>query len=477
MTARPFTPRPWQEPAIAHLLDVPRCALFLPMGGGKSSSVLSALDTLYMSGAESQPALVLAPLRVAKNTWPDECGKWDFPHISCSAIVGTPEERIAALKRDASIYTINYENVPWLVEHLGGDWPFGTVVCDESTRTKSLRISVQQHPKTKKQFLRATSGKRIKPLAKIAHTKIHRWINLTGSPAANGLTGLWGQTWLLDMGSRLGRTYEGFMQRWFQKGYDGFSVEPKDHAQREIQDKLRDICLAIDLADYLDIQKPIVQNVFVDLPAKARTLYRDMEKRMFMEIEGNEVEAFNAASRTIKCLQLANGAAYTDDSTGTDRPWAEVHDAKLQALESIIEEAAGNPVLVSYWFKPDLVRLKKAFPQGRELDAKKQTEDDWNAGKIPVLFAHPASAGHGLNLQDGGNIIVYFAQWWDLELYEQILERIGPVRQMQSGHNRPVFVYRIVARDTVDEDVIERIETKAEVQDILKRAMKRRKQS
>jgi len=195
-----------------------------------------------------------------------------------------------------------------------------------------------------------------------------------------------------------------------------------------------------------------------------------MEKRMFMELEGIEVEAFNAAARTIKCLQIANGAAYVDDSQN----WREVHDEKLQALEDVIEEASGAPVLVAYHFKSDLARLKHTFPKGRMLDANPQTIADWNKGLIPILFAHPQSAGHGLNLQDGGNILVYFGHWWNLEERLQILERIGPVRQMQAGHNRPVFIHNIIARDTVDELVIDRIESKKEVQDLLLEAMKKR---
>jgi SNF2 family DNA or RNA helicase len=229
--------------------------------------------------------------------------------------------------------------------------------------------------------------------------------------------------------------------------------------------------MSFDVADYFDLKEPIVTDVHVELPAKARALYDDMEKDMYVEIEGSPIEAFGAAARTMKCLQLANGAAYLEG--GTDK-WAEVHDVKLQALESIVEEAAGAPVLVSYNFKSDLERLKQAFPKGRVLDKNPQTIRDWNAGKIRVLFAHPASAGHGLNLQDGGNIIVFFGHNWNLEEYMQIIERIGPVRQMQAGHNRPVYIYHIIARHTVDELVMQRRVSKREVQDILMEAMKYR---
>jgi SNF2 family DNA or RNA helicase len=295
-------------------------------------------------------------------------------------------------------------------------------------------------------------------LAQIAHTKVHRWTNLTGTPSPNGLKDLWGQQWFVDGGQRLGRSYTAFESRWFRpmKGDRGYhAMEPLENAQEQIQQVLRDCTISLDPADWFDLEKPIVREVYVDLPSGARRLYQDMERRMFMEIDDSPIEALNAASRTIKCLQLANGAAYTDESGN----WKEVHDEKLKALEDIVE-AAGMPVLVAYHFKSDLARLAKAFPRGRSLDQNPQTIRDWNAGKIPVLFAHPASAGHGLNLQDGGNILAVFGHWWNLEEYQQIIERIGPVRQLQAGHRRPMFIYHIVARGTVDEDVMMRRETK-----------------
>jgi SNF2 family DNA or RNA helicase len=249
-------------------------------------------------------------------------------------------------------------------------------------------------------------------------------------------------------------------------------LEPLPSAQEQIEDLMRDLCLSLDARDYFDISDPIINVIRVELPPKARRLYEDMEREMFLSLEcGAEVEAFNAASKTIKCLQLANGAIYTDDTCSA---FAEIHDAKLQALEDVIGEAAGMPVLVAYHFKSDLARLQRAFPKGRPLDKDPQTIRDWNAGKIPVLFAHPASAGHGLNLQDGGNILAFFGHWWDLEQFQQIIERIGPTRQAQAGYNRPVFIHHIVAADTVDELVIARRESKREVQDLLLEAMKRR---
>ena len=403
-------------------------------------STLTALDTLEL--VEPGPALVLAPLRVASSTWPDEARKWQhLRNVEVSAVVGTPQERLAALSRPANVFTTNYENLPWLVEHYGDKWPFRKVVSDESTKLKGFRL--QQ------------GGKRAQALGAIAHTKVKRFIELTGTPSPNGLKDLWGQAWFLDKGLRLGRSYSAFESRWFafQRIKDAVSgrmdVLPiiLPFAQQQIQDALKDLCLSLDAKDYFDIADPINNVIRVELPAKARKLYRSMEKEMFLSLEtGHEVEAFNAASKTLKCLQLASGAIYHE--AGNDA-FYEVHDAKLQALESIVEEAAGMPVLVAYHFKSDLARLTQAFPKGRVLDANPQTIRDWNAGKIPILFAHPASAGHGLNLQDGGNILVFFSHWWDLEQFQQILERIGPTRQAQAGHNRPVFVHYIVAADTV----------------------------
>lgn len=462
MTRQAFAPREYQQPVIDHVLDVSRDAVWAGMGMGKTVSALTALDILEIT--EPGPALVLAPLRVAASTWPDEAKKWaHLRNVEVSAVVGTPEERRTALKRPATIYTTNYDNLPWLVEHFGDKWPFRKVVADESTKLKSFRLR--------------QGGVRAQSLARVAHCRVDRFIELTGTPSPNGLQDLWGQAWFLDQGVRLGRSFEAFKARWFQSiqvGSDRHAtrLEPLPFAQEQIEDRLRDLCLSLDARDYFDISEPIVNVIRVELPVKARRLYKDMEREMFLALEcGTEVEAFNAASKTIKCLQLANGAIYTDDTCSA---FADIHDAKLQALEDVIEEAAGMPVLVAYHFKSDLARLQRAFPKGRALDKSPQTIRDWNAGKIPVLFAHPASAGHGLNLQDGGNILAFFGLNWNLEERLQIIERIGPTRQAQAGHNRPVFIHNIVAADTVDELVLARVDSKREVLDLLLEAMKRK---
>lgn len=459
-----YIPRPYGAMAVEHLLKMPRCALWAGMGMGKTVLTLTALDIMYMAGVETGPTLILAPLRVARGTWPSEANKWKhIKHISVSAIIGDEKERKAALRKDRSVYTINYDNIVWLMEHLGDKWPFKTVIADESTRLKSYRSR--------------QGGLRAAALSKIAHTKVERWINLTGTPSPNGLKDLWGQTWFLDQGMRLGKNFSSFEQRWFAYKNLKDAVSNKTtiqaiimpNAQEEIQDRIKDICLTLDPADWFDLEKPIINNVYVDLPAKALSLYKDMEKRLFAEIEGHQVEAFNAASKTMKCLQLANGAAYVDDK-GT---WKETHKAKLEALDSILQEASGMPVLVAYHFKSDLARLLKHFPEGRRLQSE-QDMSDWNEGRIHIAFIHPASAGHGLNLQDGGNIIAFFGHWWNLEEYQQVIERIGPVRQLQAGYKRNVFIYHIVARHTMDEIVMQRRDSKREVQDLLLEAAKRK---
>lgn len=456
-----MTLRPYQRLMVEYLLGLTRCNLFVPMGAGKTLATLVGIDALLLAG-EVNRVLVLAPLRVARSTWPAEVKQW-MPHLSIDFVGGPAEQRRAVLNTSrAVIHTINYELLPDLVEHWGERWPYDMVVADELTRLKSFRLR--------------QGGQRAQALGRVAHRHVKRWVGLTGTPASNGVLDLWGQLWFTDAGQRLGRTFNAFQQRWFQSvpGGDGYQqVKPLPHAQTQIEDAIRDVCLSLDLREWFDIREPIVNDVYVDLPPKARKLYDDMEREMFAEIEGNPVEAFSAAARTMKCLQLANGAAYVDD-TGK---WSETHSAKIEALQSIVEEAAGMPVLVAYHFKSDLARLLKAFPKGRQLDKDPTTIEQWNRGEIPVLFAHPASAGHGLSLQHGGNIIAFFAHNWSLEERLQIIERIGPVRQLQSGYDRPVFIHNIIARRTVDELVMARVQTKREVQDLLMEAVKHRRQT
>lgn len=465
-----FVPRPWQVPIIGHMLDVPRCGIWAGMGLGKTTAALTVTDYLLMAGEITGPTLVTAPKLVATATWPDEAAKWrQLRHIEVTPIAGNAMERVQALRNsNSAVFTIGYENLPWLYEHLKATrtrWPFPQVISDEATKLKGFRIR--------------QGSSRAHALGRVAHKHVSRFTELTGTPSPNGLKDLWGQTWFLDGGERLGRTHEAFKKRWFQKSYDGYGLDPLPFAQEQIHERLKDICLSIDIRDYVDIRQPIASTIYVDLPASARKLYRQMEKELFIQLGEHEVEAFSAASKTMKCLQLANGAVYVgqleqDSEDPTPHKFVEVHDVKIQALESIIEEWNGTPILVAYHFKSDLVRLKRAFPRGRHLDGNPATIRDWNAGKISPMFAHPKSAGHGLNLQDGGNVLVMFGHNWNLEEYLQIIERIGPTRQLQAGHDRPMYLYHIVARDTIDEVVMDRRESKRSVQDLLLEAMKRR---
>lgn len=453
--------RPWQLPMIEHLNAHPRAGVFAAMGSGKTLATLLTASNADL--LDEGPVLVIAPKRVANKTWPDEVKRWPaFKHLDIAPIIGTQTERFQALARDAAIHTINYDNLPWLVEHIGiAKRRWRTIIADESTRLKNYRTK--------------QGGKRSQALARVAWApQVKRFVNLTGTPTPNGLIDLWGQTWFLDRGERLGRSFAAYQDRWFQKPVRGgeFSqVRPVSWAQEQIQDRLRDICITIDPRDYLEVPEPLFNTVKVELPSKARAMYRQMEREMFLQIREHEIEAVHAASRTIKCLQLANGAIYLNEERTL---WEEVHNAKLEALESIIEEAAGAPVLVAYHFKTDLARLRKHFPFGEVFDDNPATEDRWNEGRIPLMFIHPASGGHGSNLQWGGNILAFFGHWWDMEQRDQVIERIGPMRQFQSGLHRVVHIHDIVAEDTVDEDVLLRHASKRSVQDILLDAMKRR---
>ncbi|MBC7601206.1 MAG: DEAD/DEAH box helicase, partial [Ramlibacter sp.] len=397
----------------------------------------------------------------AQQTWPKEAKKWANLDVHVQALTGLDSLKLDQFNRNGGkgFFTTNYEQIPNIVR-LFDPWPFRTIILDESTRCAGFRTR--------------QGTKRMQILAKVAWLpQVQRLIQLTGTPAPNGLKNLWGQLWFLDKGQRLGKTYNAFTSRWFAPSWDGYGVVPFKHSQGEIQDLIADLCITIDPRDYMEVDEPIETVIEVELPHEARKLYREMERAMFFELSADgadiEVEAFGAASRINKCLQIANGFVYHGD----ERNWAPLHEAKLDALESIVEEAGGMPLLVSYQFKTDLLMLKKRFPKGMTLD--EVTEDEWNAGKVPLLFAHPASAGHGLNLQWGSNILVDYSSGWNLEYDDQIVERIGPMRQFQAGLDRAVYRYRLVAVNTVDEMVAERRQTKASVQDILLAAMKRYK--
>lgn len=469
--SKPFTARPYQSIMLDHIVPRERSALWVPPGFGKTPVGLMYLDGKFLAG-EDHPALVLGPKRVVRGVWPKESQKWDhLRHISVVSVTGSDAEKRLSLKQDASVIACNYENIPWLVDYWGDRWPYRIVIADESTRLKNLRLSFQTSSKGK-QFVRGQGGKRSRALGSLAHTKIKQFIELSGTPAPNGLVDLWGQMWFLDGGVRLGRSFTAFKQRWFRPSPDGYGSIPLHGAEAEIHDKVRDLCLSLKVEDWFDIQLPIMSTIEVDLPPRARQLYDDMEKDMFAQIEEHGVEAFNAAARTQKCLQLANGACYIDDKQN----WKDVHEEKLLALDSLVEESSGMPMLVGYEFKSDRARILQYFGE-RAVDISTDAGmTKFMKGRTAIGLAHPKSMGHGVDgLQDITNILALFGHNWDLELYQQLIERIGPVRQEQSGHKRPVYVYHIIARNTVDELVMARRETKREVQDLLLDAVKRRK--
>ena len=462
---KPFVPRPWQPPMIDFGMDNARCNILARMGMGKTPAVLEITDRLQLAG-EIKRNLVVAPLRVARSTWVDEIGKWhEFAHLKIQTIIGTRDERIAALRNDkADIYAINYENLPWLVDHIGADhWPFDMVTPDEASKLRSFRL--------------LQGGKRAQALAAIAHTKVKRWINLSGTIAPNGLANLWAPMWFVDRGQRLGRSYDAFESRWFgyKRAKDAVNAHKTriqriafPHAFDEITGLIKDVSLAFNPKDWFGIKDPVVVPVYVDLPAEARKKYREMERDMFTHLAGHDIEAFASSGKVIKCQQLANGAVYTGSEEHVERDvshWVPAHDEKLDALESILEENDGETVLVAYHFKPDLARLKKRFPDGVHIQTKAQ-EDAFKRGEIPLAFVHPQSIGHGVDgFQNVCHIIVFFAITFDLDPHDQIVERIGPMRQMQIGADREVMVYQILARDTVDETMAARLVEKRGVLD------------
>lgn len=446
-----FKPREGQDAVIERVATHRRAGIWMPMGGGKTVSTLTGLTVADMV-EDVFPVLVLAPKRVARSTWPEEIEKWDhLRHLRTSTILGNQKERLAALRSSADVFTMNYDNLVWLREEMGDDWIFRTVVADELSRLKGFRLR--------------QGGRRARALGEVAFDPVRRFIGLTGTPTSKGLQDLWGQTWYLDRGHRLGRTYTAFEQRWFQTGYNGFGLEAMPHAEKEIHGLLKDLYLTVESAE---VDDPIFVPVMVELPPKVKRQYDTMQKDLIADLQSGEVTAKNAGDKTNKLAQITAGAVYTNDKR---TEWDVLHDVKLEALDSIIEEAGGAPILVAYRFRHDLARLQKRYPSGRVLDDDPQTIRDWNAGKVPLLFAHPKSAGHGLNLQDGGHHLVFFSLDWNLEEFLQIIERIGPLRQKQSGHPRPVYVYLIMARGTVDEVMRQRHETREEVMTLLLRAM------
>ena len=430
-----YKPHGYQVFSTEFILEHKSAGLFLECGLGKSVITLTAIAELMYNMFDVSKVLVIAPLRVADTTWQDEIEKWE--HLKClkiSKVLGSKKNRIMALYKKADVYTINRENVPWLVDFYKNDWPFDMVVIDELSSFKS------------------PSAKRFRALKKVRH-KIKRIIGLTGTPAPNGLLDIWSQIYLLDRGERLGRTFTGYRSRYFhpQKYINGGI--PADYAVNEggeekIYTKISDICISMKALDYLKMPECILNKVEVELSEKEMKLYRKLERDLLLPFEDSDVDAANAAVLANKLLQMANGAVYDEFN---DVKY--IHDRKLDALEDLIESANGKPVLVYYAFKHDRDRIKARFDAG-EINTSEDIAK-WNEGKTQIALCHPASTGHGLNLQYGGCTIIWFGLTWSLELYQQANARLW-----RQGQNHTVVIHHILTKDTIDQRVMRALQDK-----------------
>lgn len=442
-----YSPHDYQRYAAEFIITHPISALLLDMGLGKTSITLTAINDLLFDSFEVHKVLVVAPLRVARDTWSAEIEKWEhLKNLRYSVVVGTAQERISALSTPADIYIINRENIQWLVEESGLPFDFDMAVIDELSSFKNHQ------------------SKRFRAFMKV-RPKLKRIVGLTGTPAGNGLMDLFAEFKLLDMGERLGRLIGQYRNAYFQpdkrNGMVIYSYKPLPNAEQQIYDKISDITISMKAADHLKMPELISSEYTVQLSDKENEKYDRLKKDLILSTEDNEVTAANAASLSNKLSQMANGAVYSDDESVI-----EIHDRKLDALEDIIESMNGRSLLVAYWFKHDLARIRKRF----EIREIKSSEDisDWNGGKIPVALIHPASAGHGLNLQSGGSTLVWFGLTWSLELYQQTNARLW--RQGQTADT--VVIQHIVAKGTIDEQIMKALKTKDTTQAALITAVK-----
>ena len=485
-----WVPRDYQVAMRAFAMETGRWNWWAGTGTGKTGATIDTFLCLRMFG-EAKRLLVLGTKRICTMVWPRAIKQFEnFQHLTCAVAVGTPDQRLAALRANADVTCINYDNLPWLLEVMNGEWPWDMVFADESTKLKNTRVSIRTSS-LGKQYIQIDGGsRRAGEIAKVAFSRVKVWGNGTGTPCGNGLGDLYGQQWFIDAGVALGRTFTAFQERWFyyeQRGSDAFARELKafPHADPEIKALLRPTTITIEAKDFMDLP-PLVKNVVpVALSKPAQKAYREMEKEFFLEWKGKEHEAVSAGSKSMKCRQIASGALYVDESlyaadeNGVVKrgktTYDTIHEAKIEALLDIVEEAAGAPVLVGYYFKSSLDRILKAVPKAEYFDDNPRTLERFIRGEIPVLCAHPKSAGHGIDgMQESCNTAVFFDLDWNLEEHEQLIERIGPTRQAQSGHQRAVFIHYLLAEGTLDGEMVERLETKASVQDSVKLAMKRR---
>lgn len=443
-----YSPHNYQIYSTNFILNNPISAIFLECGLGKSVISLTAINDLMLDYFDVSRTLVIAPLRVANSTWPDEIKKWDhLKHLNYSVVIGSEKERLDALGKPAHIYLINRENVDWLITKSGFPWKFDMVVIDELSSFKSYQ------------------AKRFKSLLKV-RPKIKRIVGLTGTPSSNGLMDLWAEFRLLDMGERLGRYITYYRQNFFVPDKRNqqmiFSYKPKDGTEKKIYSLISDITISMKSKDFLKMPECLMNEVIVTLSDKEQKLYDSLKHDMVLSLEGNEIDAINAAALSNKLLQMSNGAVYNDDKESLH-----IHDRKLDALEDLIEGANGKPVLVAYWFKHDLEKIKDRFDV-REIKTAKDISD-WNKGKIPVALIHPASAGHGLNLQAGGSTLIWFGLTWSLELYQQTNARL-----YRQGQDSTVVIHHILTKGTIDEDVMKALKAKERIQDALIESLKAR---
>lgn len=437
--------RNYQRRAVKFLKDNPQSALFVDMGLGKTVSVLTALNDLFARG-EVERVLVVAPLRVAQGVWTQEAKKWEhLSHLKFSLILGDEVERLNAMNSKAPIHVVNVDNLRWLLfvlrHHCRGGrkpWPYDTLIIDESSMFKTAKT------------------KRFSTIRNYVGRFYRRHI-MTGTPAPNGVEDIWAQIYIVDKGERLQARVGEFRSRFFDRGgFRGLKHEAREDTPKKVAAAISDVVLTLRAEDWLDLPPLLKSEVWVDLPPKARKLYEKMEQEMFLELDKGSTIAQHAAVVTAKCHQLANGAIFlTDDKN--QKVWQAVHDAKMEALEEIVD-GTGCPLLVCYYFQHDLERLRKKWPKAPAIkDAKNATELDriqreWNAGKHRIMFLHPQGAGHGLNLQDGGYAMAFYSLLFGHEAYSQVIERIGPARQV--GKARAVLVKHILAMDTVDEALL-----------------------
>ncbi len=429
------------------LMDHDRCALFLDMGLGKTVITLTALQRMIYEDFRISKVLVIAPLNVARLTWSDEIEKWDHLHLTYSKILGDPKQRRKALAADADLYLINRENVPWLVDTLGMDWPFDGLVIDELSSFKSSNS------------LRFRKLKRVSGLCKVV-------IGLTGTPAPNGYLDLWSQMYLIDAGERLGSRITQYRTKYFYPGYGKghivYQWNLKQEAKKSIDEKLKDLCLSMTKEDWIQMPPITYNSVSVEMPKEAKALYQFLLKEKVLPLLGGEattdiekaehmVTPANAAVIGNKLLQMSGGFLYDDDGA-----IIRIHREKLQRLRDLVQEANGEPVLVFYGFLHEKKALLQEFPQARDMNGSpEETLRKWNAGEIPLLLLHPASAGHGLNMQKGGHILVWYSLPWSLELYEQANARL-----YRTGQDKPVIIHHLLCRDTIDHRILEALNHK-----------------